>query len=293
MSDVTRKEVIEATDEQLAEMAVADESTPAPQDVQPTEEPIQEQPEIKAEVEPKPDEFVFDKAKYEGVDEGVLAKFEALEKQNFHQKNQINKQSQEVGNTRKQIAEMASKKTELEGKLKEIAEKKGSATTDEDYKKVLKEEGEIETKLETVNNSQDALLFESKVLSAYPEAEGLIQNEVEAVVRRDFAHLPEHVQVQAIGAFKSGEWKNDPDQNAVMTILERAKTLKQQNGYEQQIKDLKSSGNVDQIASNIERVASQTSIPTNGQHAKSKTYTKTELMSMTDAELTEFNQLAA
>ena len=292
MSDeaVTRKEVIEATDEQLTEMASAD----APVEVvQPTEESV-EQPEVKAEeVEPKSDEFVFDKAKYEGIDEGALAAIEKLEKQNFHQKNQINKQSQEVGNTRKQIAEMASEKTELEGKLKEIAERKESATTDEDYKKVLKEEGQIETQLEKVNNSQDALLFESQVLSQYPETDSLIQNEVEAVIKRDFAHLPEHVQVQAISTFKSGEWKNDQDHNAVLTILDRAKALKTQRSYEKQIEDLKSSGNVDNIASNIERVANQTVLPTNGQHNKSKTYTKSELMSMTDSELAEFNQLAA
>ena len=162
---------------------------------------------------------------------------------------------------------------------------------DADYKKALKDEAKIEDRLDEVNSSQQSMLFESQVYNAFPEANSLMEKEMEQVVRSDMANHPESEILGTINWLKSGAWKNGtPEQvSLVMDGLGRAKHQREINRLSQENESLRQGSNLraDEVASKIQKVASQSPVITNGKHSVTKTWGKSELASMDDAAFDE------
>lgn len=306
----TAKEASSATDEQIAEkIAELKAQEPVQENVQETQstdqpvvrETVEEtnvQPGASGEAPAENAEFAFDKDSYKDKKpEELIAELEKVQKQVFHKEQFIKKQSEEVGTTRKEIAQIAQTKKSLEQQLATLQEQAKTIYDDVEAKENLKQQAHVENNLESVTQRESSILFEQQIRSQLPEVDDLINTTVPDIVRAmaKANGKDDYAAENYVSYFKTGQWRNAGDQEAdiVRDVFNRASYQYEIVKRDQKIAELQKNGTnqAQNVAANIRKVAQQNPVSTNSQPANNNvTVTPSELAKMSDDQFMEIGK---
>lgn len=187
-----------------------------------------------------PEDFQFDKAKFEGKSpEEIIAEMEKIAKQNFHKEKMIQKQAQEVGQIRKREMELTQQMRDAEMRLRQLQE-----TEDSDAIDPNKLEQHIVAKHLATNEvahtqaELKAMQTEQWLRSQYPDLDVLINSEIPELIRKDMESINRgHEADGFINLFKSGNWKFE-DPKDLTFLLTRAKTNMELKAKDNRVEEL-------------------------------------------------------
>jgi len=302
---ITEEQMLNSTDEEISQALSELKNNPVqePDTVQ-TEESVSDVvgdvssiPEDGGNIstENKQTDFVWDKAAYDNKSsEQLLEELQKRDKQVFYKEKMINDQAGELGKTREEIASVAIAKNTLEHQLQTLKNQKEDLFDEDQVERNIKDQALVEAQLNGITQQQSSMLFDSEIRSTYPQLDELINNEVPQIVATQMkAKGFDDFTIQGyINYFSSGQWKTAQGDDAVIVkeVLNRASYSNETNKLKREIEFLKKNS-VDtarQVSDNIQKVASQSPIPTNGTGSQMPTYTEEELLAMSPE---AFNEL--
>ena len=222
------------------------------------------------------DLFEFDDSEYreKGYSDEVIEDLKKKDERIFHQKKFNDRQSAEVGETRKKKADLEVQEQSLKTRISEFDAKEQELKDDffenpEPYNKAIAGKIEAENKLKIVADEKQMLTNESIVLGKVPEFADLIDNEISEIVKADVEKQgldPAKVEL-AVKEFKSGQWKA-LNPTIIINLAEKAKLMRTVKDKDALIKKLQNNDSPDVVGKKIAKVAGQRPTAKIGSSAK-------------------------